>query len=296
MNKEEKTEQRTKSTRRRTPNHQYHKVLPPLFHTHKQPHQTDPNERSMTDIVRMGAASQVVVPSSSHVPPRPRSNNSLNPSTISVTSIDPSLRSAYSNDGEIHANPPSLIRSDRHQLYYFGTPTHSGAHQYHDQDTDASSFQFSYDPQSQLHPKQKHPSRTPLSYLKRSYFSSSFASSHRRKSEVSQSGGVDHIATTDPSSASSSMRRRAIRHRGSHILFLGQRLPDFETLVYCSGCEKWIQSRLRYRNGAMVWLASFVLLMCTVFLFWVPFYTKYFKDTVHYCPSCHSEIGRHSVL
>lgn len=321
MNKEENHK---KSTRRRFPNHQhqYHKAFSSLFHTPKLRYQADsdhderpvatvsanvassrgslreksinpPDSLSPSPLVRptpLQAKQLLLVPSSSsHVPPRPRSNNSLNQSSVSMTFTDdddpPSLRSAYSNENggnsEIHADPPSLNRSDRLQIYHFGSPTHlySGANQYHDHDTeDYASSRFSYDAQSQLQSsssrynqdqqqqqqRQKHRSRTPLSYLRRSYFSSSFASSGRRKSVASQSGGVDYtrstpVNTTTPSSSSSSVRRRTIGHRASHILFLGRRLPDFETLVYCSECEKWIQSRLRYRNGSMVWLAAFVL-------------------------------------
>lgn len=80
-----------------------------------------------------------------------------------------------------------------------------------------------------------------------------------------------------------------------HPFFLGKSLPDFETLVYCPACKKWLQSRLRYRNGSMVWLAAFILyvhwfrwtwltlscercrLLCTLVLCWVPFYVKYCK-------------------
>ncbi|KAI8059951.1 LITAF-like zinc ribbon domain-containing protein [Gilbertella persicaria] len=70
-----------------------------------------------------------------------------------------------------------------------------------------------------------------------------------------------------------------------------QTLPDFETKAFCQGCEKYIQTRLRYQNGSMVWLMSFILLLCTVFLFWVPFYVKYFKDVAHYCPGCGRRLG-----
>ena len=56
-----------------------------------------------------------------------------------------------------------------------------------------------------------------------------------------------------------------------------QRLPDQSTHAFCDVCEKSITTRIRYRNGAMVWLTSFILLLCTVILFWVPFYVKYFK-------------------
>ncbi|KAI8330360.1 LITAF-like zinc ribbon domain-containing protein [Chlamydoabsidia padenii] len=95
------------------------------------------------------------------------------------------------------------------------------------------------------------------------------------------------------SSSFSTTRKSSSRHQtSSSILFLGRSLPDFQTLVYCSVCEKWIESRLRYRNGAMVWLAAFVLLLCTIVFFWVPFYSKMCKDVHHFCPTCGREIGR----
>ncbi|KAI7848594.1 LITAF-like zinc ribbon domain-containing protein [Circinella umbellata] len=75
-----------------------------------------------------------------------------------------------------------------------------------------------------------------------------------------------------------------------------QPLPDFETQVFCATCEKWVQSRIRYRLGALTWLVAFILFSCTVILFWVPFYVKYFKDVVHYCPACGTNIGRHTKL
>lgn len=36
-------------------------------------------------------------------------------------------------------------------------------------------------------------------------------------------------------------------------------LPQEETEAYCSQCEKYITTRIRYRNGTMVWLSSFIL-------------------------------------
>ncbi|KAI9495253.1 hypothetical protein BDB00DRAFT_815292 [Zychaea mexicana] len=68
---------------------------------------------------------------------------------------------------------------------------------------------------------------------------------------------------------------RIRRARGA--MMEDQSLPDFEMQVFCPTCEKWVQSRIRYRLGALTWLVAFILFMCTVFLFWVPFYVKYFK-------------------
>ncbi|CAO3662320.1 unnamed protein product [Umbelopsis ramanniana] len=69
-------------------------------------------------------------------------------------------------------------------------------------------------------------------------------------------------------------------------------LPDFEVEAYCPSCKKWVMTRIRYRSGAGVWLFSFVLLVLTIVFFWIPFYVKYFKDVVHFCPSCGHKIGR----
>jgi hypothetical protein len=36
-------------------------------------------------------------------------------------------------------------------------------------------------------------------------------------------------------------------------------LPEFETKIHCDQCEKYVQTRIRYRNGSMVYLMSFIL-------------------------------------
>lgn len=36
-------------------------------------------------------------------------------------------------------------------------------------------------------------------------------------------------------------------------------LPRVETEAYCGQCEKYVTTRIRYRNGARVWLISIVL-------------------------------------
>lgn len=40
---------------------------------------------------------------------------------------------------------------------------------------------------------------------------------------------------------------------------IDQSLPDFETQVLCPKCEKWVQSRIRYRTGALTWLVAFIM-------------------------------------
>ncbi|ORZ19525.1 LITAF-like zinc ribbon domain-domain-containing protein [Absidia repens] len=250
-------------------------------------------------------------PSLSHEPSRTRSTSRLSSmSSLYTYNQSTSLRSAQSNDDDIdiHVNQeqaPSIIRSDRVHRYHFETPSYPS--------NDGASSRFSYNAiihQNQLessssstsslkndHNQHHHSSshrHTPRFSLRRPHFSSSFNSFHRRRSLASHSSHHHHNRDSTNVSVASSTSRRVPRQHES--IFLGRSLPDFETLVYCSACEKWIQSRLRYRSGAMVWLAAFVLLMCTVIFFWVPFYTKYFKDTIHYCPSCGCQVGRHNAL
>ncbi|ORY95046.1 LITAF-like zinc ribbon domain-domain-containing protein [Syncephalastrum racemosum] len=134
---------------------------------------------------------------------------------------------------------------------------------------------------------------------------------NRKNKKRRQHAGEDLEGYNDESYASSfSSGRRRTReatpsvqsHRTQQSWFLRRRptldqsLPDFETQVFCPTCEKYVQSRIRYRLGALSWLAVLVLFMCTVFLFWVPFYVKYFKDVVHYCPACGTNVGRHSKI
>ncbi|KAI8137315.1 LITAF-like zinc ribbon domain-containing protein [Fennellomyces sp. T-0311] len=127
---------------------------------------------------------------------------------------------------------------------------------------------------------------TPVSYrlTTTSTTSTSSIESSRRASFFSRQR---RQGSSNPSIANSWRIRRTIED---------QPLPDFETQVFCPTCEKWVQSRIRYRLGALTWLVAFILFACTVFLFWVPFYVKYFKDVVHYCPACGTNIGRHSKL
>ncbi|KAI8875781.1 hypothetical protein K501DRAFT_338503 [Backusella circina FSU 941] len=101
------------------------------------------------------------------------------------------------------------------------------------------------------------------------------------------------LSTPSIRSAMSAGRQtlRSLRMRRINLMMNKQSLPEFETEAYCTNCEKYLQTRVRYRNGSMVWLMVFILLMCTVFLFWVPFYVKYFKDVSHYCPGCGRKLG-----
>ncbi|CEG65056.1 hypothetical protein RMATCC62417_01924 [Rhizopus microsporus] len=70
---------------------------------------------------------------------------------------------------------------------------------------------------------------------------------------------------------------RTAKLKRMRLLIKQPHLPEFETQTFCENCEKYIQTRVRYRNGSLVWLLFFMLLLCTVILCWVPFYVKYFK-------------------
>ncbi|KAL1931654.1 hypothetical protein VTP01DRAFT_9797 [Rhizomucor pusillus] len=88
------------------------------------------------------------------------------------------------------------------------------------------------------------------------------------------------LSALQPGAAASSLVSSRSSHRTTTSTYswrlrrqpsIDQSLPDFETQVLCPKCEKWVQSRIRYRTGALTWL------LLTVFLFWIPFYVKYFK-------------------
>ncbi|KAI8070468.1 hypothetical protein BC940DRAFT_15609 [Gongronella butleri] len=169
-----------------------------------------------------------------------------------------SLRSAHSG---------SMLDdlSTRVHRYRFSTPTHA----YHPRDAaavataeaedDDDASRFSFDPQRPPHASNAS--------------SRQYAPSSIQSTTAGATGTLASAATSPfPSFFRSSFLRRSKKKS-----ILPAHLPDFETLVYCSACDKWVQSRLRYRSGAMVWLAGLVLLLCTVFLFWIPFCINYFK-------------------
>ncbi|KAI8643772.1 LITAF-like zinc ribbon domain-containing protein [Parasitella parasitica] len=117
---------------------------------------------------------------------------------------------------------------------------------------------------------------------------------HRKKDMFLQANGNQRQSMSGASIQSAiSTGRQTVRSWSQKRLNIlkQQELPDFETQAFCEGCEKYIHTRLRYRNGPMVWLVSFILLLCTVVLFWVPFYVKYFKDVAHFCPGCGRCLG-----
>ncbi|KAI7901400.1 uncharacterized protein BX663DRAFT_514316 [Cokeromyces recurvatus] len=123
---------------------------------------------------------------------------------------------------------------------------------------------------------------------------------------------INKKKTTSAASIKSTAAFSMARQKRIRLMMKQHNLPDFETKVFCEYCEKYIETRIRYRNGSMVWLTSFILyvmtcnnrkytiyvilrnfyrLLCTIILFWVPFYVKYFKDVAHYCPGCGKRLG-----
>ncbi|KAI7876755.1 hypothetical protein K492DRAFT_210146 [Lichtheimia hyalospora FSU 10163] len=134
---------------------------------------------------------------------------------------------------------------------------------------------------------------TPASYFPKPESIASLQRSQRPSQREAHLSVPSIRSTTSETTTTRSWRRR----RERLLLAIDQQsLPDFETQAFCSTCEKYVQSRIRYRTGALTWLIAFILFLCTVFLFWVPFYVKYFKDVVHYCPACSSKLGTHLKL
>ena len=69
------------------------------------------------------------------------------------------------------------------------------------------------------------------------------------------------LSTPSIRSAMSAGRQtlRSLRMRRINLMMNKQSLPEFETEAYCTNCEKYLQTRVRYRNGSMVWLMVFIL-------------------------------------
>ncbi|KAJ1993882.1 hypothetical protein H4R33_000519 [Dimargaris cristalligena] len=62
--------------------------------------------------------------------------------------------------------------------------------------------------------------------------------------------------------------------------------------THCYKCEKRVTSLVRYRNGRKVGLVALLLGVTCLPFVWVPFVTKSFKDEIHYCGICMTELGR----
>ncbi|OAD67555.1 hypothetical protein PHYBLDRAFT_151456 [Phycomyces blakesleeanus NRRL 1555(-)] len=140
-----------------------------------------------------------------------------------------SLQSAYSGES---SGRPSLAGSSsmsvRVQRFHFGTP---GSYYYRSSSTPSLAPDTYFSNTSHI----SHGSERPSSWTKL-----------RTKAQSIRSG------------QSSRQTHRSWRLRRVSLL-MDQHLPDFETQVFCPTCEKWIQSRIRYRLGSMAWLVFFIL-------------------------------------
>lgn len=112
----------------------------------------------------------------------------------------------------------------------------------------------------------------------------------RKRKNRKRKQGLQEEYNTNASYASSvSSGRRRTReatpsvqsHRTQQSWFLRRRptldqgLPDFETQVFCPTCEKYVQSRIRYRLGALSWLAALVLYVVHTYMLSSHVYSLY---------------------
>lgn len=98
---------------------------------------------------------------------------------------------------------------------------------------------------------------TPASYFPKPESVASFQRSQRPSQREEAHLSVPSIRST----ASETTTTRSWRRRRERLLLAidQQSLPDFETQAFCSTCEKYVQSRIRYRTGALTWLIAFIL-------------------------------------
>lgn len=148
----------------------------------------------------------------------------------------------------------STHSSTQNQTFYFGTPLSLQKHQpYQYHDRESSSYRC-YGDESNT-PPQKYvpttPVNTPSSFLKRKKDIFLQSNSNRR---VSISGASIRSAFSTGRQTIRSWRQKRI-----NLMMKQQHLPEFETKAFCDDCEKYVQTRIRYKNGSMVWLVSFTL-------------------------------------
>lgn len=149
--------------------------------------------------------------------------------------------------------------STRNQIFYFGTPLppqKQQPYQYHEDSTyygDESNTPPWQTPNTNTQP-QSSTSGSRSSYLqrKKDMFLQSNASNNRRRLSVSGASIKSAFST-------GRQTIRSWRQKRINIMMKQHQLPDFETKAFCQVCEKYIQTRIRYRNGSMVWLMSFIL-------------------------------------
>lgn len=150
--------------------------------------------------------------------------------------------------------------STRNQTFYFGTPLppqKQQPYQYHDPTWyygDESNTPPWHTPgtlsQSQQQPSASGSKSSFLARKKDMFLQSN--ANHRRR--LSEGGASIKSAFSTGRQTIKSWRQKRI-----NIMMKQHQLPDFETKAFCEVCEKYIQTRIRYRNGSMVWLMSFIL-------------------------------------
>lgn len=149
--------------------------------------------------------------------------------------------------------------STRNQTFYFGTPLppqKQQPYQYHDPAWyygDESNTPPWHTPATLSQSQQPSASGSKSSFLtrKKDMFLQSNADRRRRLSE----GG----ASIKSAFSTGRQTIKSWRQKRINIMMKQHQLPDFETKAFCQVCEKYIQTRIRYRNGSMVWLMSFIL-------------------------------------
>ena len=74
-------------------------------------------------------------------------------------------------------------------------------------------------------------------------------------------------------------------------VFSGTARPHVPVTVQCPHCRRIVLTDVRLDNGMLVWALAAGTLLVFVPLCWLPFVVKRFKDTVHSCPNCLSDIA-----
>ncbi|XP_018612627.1 lipopolysaccharide-induced tumor necrosis factor-alpha factor homolog [Scleropages formosus] len=71
-----------------------------------------------------------------------------------------------------------------------------------------------------------------------------------------------------------------------------ENLPACPTHTVCPSCQQYIITETVSRVGGITWMVCImcILIGCVAGCFLLPFCMKSFKDTVHRCPKCRSEI------
>ena len=216
------------------------------------------------------------------------SNNSNNGQSNRRSSLATSSSSSSSYDGENNDNnaslrsacsgmtprtTPSLAAesgmSVRLQHYQVGTPVSYALNINNDNESLSSSSSSSVAASIPPFPSSP-PSRQPPLPNSPSAFSSF---PHRSNSRINETDRNQQQGREERRSSFFRRRRPRIRQDSSNPSIANswrirrarasieedQPLPDFETQVFCATCEKWVQSRIRYRLGALTWLVAFTL-------------------------------------